>query len=143
MYIEKKCLNENCLCSVFIHKRVLPTFNSFSSGNIVLPRDADAYFGVGEFAEGVDFDKGVDHGDIVYGTYLPVPPARQEIAHLDNGTKVQVSFFDPDVGTFRRELGTHWGAGIALLDRDHKIIQPLLFEAFESKWCCWIIFLYN
>lgn len=107
-----------------------------------MPRKADVFFGAGEFAEdGFDVDKGVEPGDIVYGCYHPVPPARPEYAGLEVGVKVTAKVFDPDIEGFCHLPAVHYGGGITLLDRDHDKIQPLLFDIFESKQCCWIIFI--
>lgn len=102
-----------------------------------MPRDADVDFGAGDSATSsmMSFDQDHELGDIAFGCYHPVPPARSEHASKPNGTVVKVEVYDPEEGTFRRMPGRHWGAGIVLLDRDHQMIKPLLLEIFEGKQC--------
>lgn len=96
-----------------------------------MPRDASVFFGGGAHAIGIDFDEGVPPGDIVFGYYFAVPPARPHYAQADVGERILVDLTEVD-GRVHQLPATHWGEGVVLLDRDHEILEPLFAQIFES-----------
>lgn len=92
-----------------------------------MPRDASVFFGTN------GFDQGVEPGDIVFGHYFAVPPARPPYAQAAVGERILVDLTEED-GSAHQLPATHWGEGVVLLDRDHEILEPLFAQIFESKY---------
>jgi hypothetical protein len=72
-------------------------------------------------------------GDLLYGVYTPVPPARSIYAGMEVGQAISnVAVWSKEHLAIEELPGTHWGSGVTLLDRDRDIIRGLLDEVLRS-----------
>lgn len=97
------------------------------------PRGTPVYFGSGEEPGEEFLFETAEPGDIFPGVYDPVPSARKEWHDLDIGEMIpEITLRDPNDGTIQKVQGTHYGYGIALLDRDRVRIRRLLHRDLST-----------